>query len=66
MSAPSRLSLPISAERLVALGFEGFGLGDGVAAAAVDGGEVAEDGGGVHAAGAEFFFDEGQIGADKG
>ena len=51
---------------LVALGLEGFGLGDGFAAARVDSGEIAEDGGGVHVAGAEFLFDEGQIGPDKG
>ena len=51
---------------LVALGFEGFGLGDGVAAAGVDGGEIAEDGCGVSVAGAEFLFDEGQVGPDKG
>ena len=50
---------------LVALGFEGFDLGDGVAALAVDGGEVGEDLSGVHAPGAEFFFDKGQICPDK-
>ncbi len=49
----------------VALGLEGFDLGDRVAALAVDGGEVGEDDGGVHATGAEFFFDKGQIGPDK-
>jgi hypothetical protein len=31
----------------------------------VDGGELTEDGCGIHVAGAEFFFDEGQVGADK-
>ena len=45
----------------VALGFEGFGLGDGVAAVAVDGVEVAEDDGGVGSAGAQFFFYKGKI-----
>ena len=50
----------------VALSLEGFGLGNGVAAARVYSGEIAEDGGGVHVAGAEFLFDEGQIGPHKG
>ena len=50
---------------LVAFGLEGFDLGDGVAALAVDSGEVGEDLGWVHATGAEFFFDKGQICPDK-
>ena len=49
----------------VALGFEGFDLGDGFAALAVDGGEVAEDCNGVHASGAQFFLYKGQVGPDE-
>jgi hypothetical protein len=59
-SAPDLRSLAISS-----VGFEGFDLRDGVAALAVDGGEVGEDDGGVHAPSAEFFFNQGQIGPDK-
>ena len=51
---------------LVALGFEGLGLGDGLAAAAVNGGELAEDLGGIHVAGAELFFYDGEVSPDKG
>jgi hypothetical protein len=51
---------------LVALGFEGFDLGDGFAALAVDGGEVAENDGRVHASGAQFFLYNGQAGPDEG
>ena len=51
---------------LVALGFEIFDLGDGLAALAVDGGEVSEDGCGVHATGAEFFLYEGEVRPDEG
>ena len=36
------------------------------ASALIDCGEIAEDGGRVHVAGAEFFFDEGEIGANEG
>ena len=50
---------------LVALGFEGLELGDGVAAGAVDGGEVAEGDGGVGATGTELLFNQGQIRPDK-
>ncbi len=45
----------------VALGLECLDLRDGLAAFAVDGGEVAQSGGWIHAAGAQFFFDKGQI-----
>ncbi len=50
----------------VALGLEGFELGDAVAASAVDGGEVAEEGGGVGVAGAQGGFDGGQVCPDVG
>ncbi len=51
---------------LIALGLEGFDLGDGFAALAIDRGEVSEDDGGVHAPGAQFFLYNGQVGPDEG
>ena len=50
---------------LVALGLEGFKLGDGFTAFAVDCGEVAEGDGGVHAAGTQLFFYQGQVCPNK-
>ena len=50
---------------LVALSLEGFDLGDGIATLAIDGGEVSEGDGGVHAAGAQFFLYDGQVGPDE-
>jgi len=47
------------------LGLEGFKLGDGFAALAVGGGEVAEGSGGVHAAGTQLFFYQGQVCPNK-
>ena len=49
----------------VALGLEGFGLGDGGAAGGVEVGEVGEEGG-VGATLPQFFFDQREVGADKG
>jgi hypothetical protein len=48
------------------LGFEIFSGSDSCAAVGIDDGEIAEDGRRVYATGAEFFFDEGEIGADEG
>ena len=50
---------------LVALGLQGLDLRDGLAPLAVDGGEISERDGGIHAPGAQFFFDKGQIGPHK-
>ncbi len=50
---------------LVAMGLEGLGASDGVAAVAVDGVEVAEDDGWVCSAGAQFFFYQRQVGTDE-
>jgi hypothetical protein len=49
----------------VAAGLGGFKEGDGLAAAGVDGGEVAEDFCRFHSAGAQFFFYKGQVGPYK-
>ena len=44
--------------RFVALGFQGFGFGDRGAAIEIDGVEIAEDGFRIHAASAQFFFNQ--------
>ena len=50
---------------LVALSFQGFGLGDGGAALEIDGVKILENGGGNHAALPQFFFDEREMIAYK-
>ena len=51
--------------QLVALGLQRLDLRDGLATLAVDCGEIAKRDSGIHAPGAQFFFDKGQIGPYK-
>ncbi len=51
--------------QLVSLGLQGFDLGNGIATFAVDGCEVTQCDGRVHAARAQFFLYQGQVRPDK-